>query len=106
MSLIQPGLQFTAMCYPCPEDGPRRNEVYVICKDGSVRSVFDPDRPIMWNLVDDNDGWYYVTREGRQSCSVFFHGKDENPPAGRDQPQHAEIIEQIDMGVEVSSAAV
>jgi outer membrane receptor for Fe3+-dicitrate len=103
--LYYPGLRFTAMCYPHPEktDFPQRNEVYVVCKDGSIQSVFEPGRHIGWHLVDEEDGWYYVTSEGRGRCSVFFHGKDENPPSGRDQPQHAEITEQTDEGIEVSS---
>jgi len=102
------------------EGGPKRNELYVVCKDGSIQSVYEPDRPIGWELIEDEfDDWYYrVTQMNhpRKRCTVRYHSRVEEPPAGRgsigsvvqicrrvDPPQEAEVTEQKDTGDEVSS---
>lgn len=136
--LITPGLQFTASpidplypptglyptmsTYGMPnlEGCPKRNEVYVVCKDGSIQSVYEPNRPIGWELTEDDEGWWYrVTQMNhpRKRCAVWFHSRVEDPPAGRghigsivvaarriEEPQDAEITEQTDSDTEVSSA--
>ena len=136
-SLITPGLQFYAEqldpMYPPTglhptmstygimdlEGGPRRNELYVVCKDLSIQSVYEPSRSIGWELIEDGDEWFYrVTQMNhpRKRCTVRYHSRIEDPPAGRghigsvvqicrrvDQPQEAAVTEQKDDGDEVSS---
>ena len=97
------------------EGGPKRNELYVVCKDGSIQSVYEPDRPIGWELIEDGDDWYYrVTQMNhpRKRCAVRYHSRTDNPPQGRgrigsvvtvERPQKAEITEQKDEGEELSS---
>ena len=132
-SLMTPGLQFYAEqidpVYPSTglyptmstygildlEGGPKRNELYVVCKNGSIQSVHEPDRPIGWELIEDGDEWYYrVTQMNhpRKRCAVRYHSRTDNPPQGRgrigsvvtvERPQKAEIIEQKDEGEELNS---
>jgi hypothetical protein len=103
------------------EGGPQRNELYVVCKDGSIKSVHEPSRPIGWELIEGEfDDWYYrVTQMNhpRKRCAVRYHSRVEDPPAGTgrigsvvqvcrrivDEPQKAEITEQKDTGDEVDS---
>jgi hypothetical protein len=137
-SLKTPGLQFYAEqvdpVYPSTglyatmstygildlEGGPKRNELYVVCKDGSIQSVHEPSRPIGWELIEGEfDDWYYrVTQMNhpRKRCAVRYHSRVEDPPAGRghigsvvvacrrvETPQNAEVTEQSDDGEEVAS---
>lgn len=137
-SLMTPGLQFYAdpidPLYPSTglyptmstygrldlEGAPTRNELYVVCKDGSIQSVHEPGRPIGWELIEDGDEWFYrVTQMNhpRKRCAVRYHSRVEDPPAGTgrigsvvqvcrrivDEPQKAEIIEQKDTGDEADS---
>ena len=97
------------------EGGPRRNELYVVCKDGSIQSVYEPSRPIGWELIEDGDEWFYrVTQMNhpRKRCAVRYHSRIEDPPAGRgsigsvvtiERPQTAELTEQKDDGSDVTS---
>jgi len=102
------------------EGGPQRNELYVVCQNGTIQSVYEPERPIGWELIEDGDEWWYrVTQMNhpRKRCTVRFHSRVEDPPAGRgpigsvvvaarrilDPPQQAEIMNQDDGGEEVSS---
>ena len=98
------------------EGGPKRNELYVVCKDGSIQSVHEPNRPIGWELIEDEfDDWYYrVTQMNhpKKRCAVRYHSRTDNPPEGHgrigsvvtvERPQNAEITEQKDDDFEVSS---
>jgi hypothetical protein len=97
------------------EGGPQRNELYVVCQDGTIQSVYEPSRPIGWELIEDGDEfWYRVTQMNhpRKRCAVRYHSRVEDPPAGRgaigsvvtrERPQKAEISEQNDSGDEVTS---
>jgi hypothetical protein len=132
-SLVTPGLQFyadqidppTMSTYGMPdlEGGPKRNELYVVCKDGSIQSVYNPERPIGWELIeDDTQFWYRVTQVNHEPkrCLVRYHSRVADPPEGRgrigsvvtierlymdrqDSTQFAEITEQKDHGDEVTS---
>ena len=136
-SLKTPGLQFYAEkidpVYPATglyptmstygildlESGPQRNELYVVCKDGSVQSVNEPSRPIGWELIEDGDEWFYrVTQMNhpRKRCSIRYHSRVIDPPAGHgsigsvvvaarrvEEPQKAEITNHKDDGEEVTS---
>jgi len=119
--LYPPGLYPTMSTYGLLdlEGGPRRNELYVVCKDGSIQSVHEPNRPIGWELIEDGDEWFYrVTQMNhpKKRCAVRYHSRVEDPPAGtghigsvvqfctrRETPQDAEITEQKDQGPEVTS---
>lgn len=101
------------------EGGPQRNELYVVCKDGSIQSVNEPNRPIGWELIEDGDDWFYrVTQMNHplKRCAVRYHSRVDDPPVGRGrigsivtlerrirEPQNAEITEQTDSGDEVTS---
>jgi hypothetical protein len=93
------------------EGGPKRNELYVVCKDLSIQSVYEPSKPIGWELIEDGDDWYYrVTQAGqeRKRCAVRYHSRTDDPPAGRGAVGsvvtfEAEITEQKDEGEEVTS---
>ena len=86
---------------------PREHEVYVMCQDHSIQSVFDPKTKIGWYLIEDNNEFFYRAMESAfaKKCYVFFHGRLDDIPAGDSQkPQFAEVIEQGDDGEdEVSS---
>jgi len=105
MSTIYPGLQFYAEVIPVATDNtlrrtpstysygnslelaPNRNDLYVICADGSVESVWDPARPIGWELFEDANKWFYrISQVGfePQDCLVRFHSRAvEIRPGGR-----------------------
>lgn len=102
------------------EGGPVKNELYVVCKNGTIQSVYEPERPIGWELIEDGDEWFYrVTQMNhpRKRCAVRFQGRTDDPPVGRgpigsvvvacrrieDPPQNAEITEQKDQGEDISS---
>ena len=97
------------------EGGPQRNELYVVCKDGSIQSVHDPSRPIGWELIEDGDEWFYrVTQMNhqRKRCAVRYHSRTDDPTPGRGRigsvvtieiTQKATITEQKDEGAEVDS---
>lgn len=101
------------------EGGPQRNELYVVCKDLSIQSVYEPSRPIGWELIEEGTEWFYrVTQMNhpRKRAMVTYHGRMEDPPAGRgsigsvvqicrrvEKPQTAEVTEQKDDGEEISS---
>jgi hypothetical protein len=132
-SLKTPGLQFYAEqidplhpstgLYPTMsmygllnlEGGPQRNELYVVCQDGSIQSVHEPSRPIGWELIEGEfDDWYYrVTQMNhpKKRCAVRYHSRTDDPPvsSGRfgsvvqvhrriETPQNAEVTEQKDEG--------
>jgi hypothetical protein len=138
-TLMTPGLKFFAQqidpVYPSTglyptmsnygygfdlEGGPKHNELYVVCKDGSIQSVYEPGRPIGWELIEDGDEWFYrVTQMNhpRKRCAVRYHSRVADPPAGTghigsvvqvcrrivEEPQKAEITDQKDTGDEVES---
>jgi hypothetical protein len=101
------------------EGGPQRNELYVVCKNGTIQSVYEPDRSIGWELIEEGDEfWYRVTQMNhpRKRCAVRYHSRVEDPPAGRgrigsvvqicrrvERPQQAEVTEQKDDGDDVTS---
>jgi len=102
------------------EGSPTHNELYVVCKDGSIQSVYDPSRPIGWELIEEDSGWFYRVTQMNHSpkpCLVRYHSVDPDPPKGRgrigsivmayrrveDAPQDAEIIIQKDIDREVIS---
>jgi len=104
VQLLRPGLKFeifprpprpttgltrTASSYQfgdALEVRPVSNEPYIICADMSVQSLFVPDKAIGWELIDENDRWYFrVTQHGFQPEEVFVRviGYIDTPPEGR-----------------------
>ena len=62
------------------EMAPRPNDLYVVCQDGSVQSVWEPDRPIGWEIFETENGWSYrVTQVGFEPrpCLVRYHSRAE-----------------------------
>ena len=66
MDLKRPGLMFNAepmfrvnsSHYGAKyEEFPVRNETYVVCQDGTIQAMYDPQRCILWSLVEGDDGW-------------------------------------------------
>ena len=103
------------------EGGPVKNELYVVCQNGTIQSVNEPNRPIGWELIEEGSNWYYrVTQMNhpRKRAMVTYHSRVEDPPEGRgpigsvvvacrrteDLPQNAEVTEQKDDGEEVISS--
>lgn len=101
--VLVPGLQFYAEPISCcgvvPADAPRLNELYVICRDGSVLSVYQPERTISWTVYEEGNTFYYGNHK---PCLIRYHSKVP-PPLGRATPQNAEITEQSDKDLEVIS---
>ena len=64
------------------ETQPDPQTVYVVCKDGSVQSVVEPDKPIGWEV---GDGWYRLTQTGFDPiyCVVSVIGHADTIPEGR-----------------------
>jgi hypothetical protein len=136
-AIIRPGLRFCVDIIPQPPQGlgptmstygygwdlegaPCKNSVYIICKDGSVQSIFDPERPIGWELFENDAGFFFRVSQMNhqpQPCLVYARGYEEYPPAGTGkigstvtvcrrlfpEPQNAEISEATDDGEEVTS---
>jgi hypothetical protein len=75
MSYLTPGLLFYADSN-C-EGGPKRNELYTIIDDGSIRSVHDPSQEINWEIVDNDNGFFYRTKQDQtlKECFVRYHGR-------------------------------
>jgi len=92
---FRPGLQFYAEPLAGFDHGqsvtvPKRNELYVVCLDGSVQSVWDPEQQTGWVLVEPGDQWFYCeTRAGAtpRPCFVRYHATAEAPPVGRGTPR-------------------
>lgn len=123
---IKPGLLFQAGVIPEPSRGgleptmstyqygdrlegqPRPNTTYVVCKDWSVQDYHDPTRPIGWEILEDEKGWYYRVTEPKP-VALYFRGMADPVPEGRsymdrqDSPQFAEITEQKDDMEDISS---
>ena len=77
--LATPGLQFFAdRLNRDPDQGPLTNELYVICQDGTIQSVYQPDRPIDWVLIEEPDGFYYRTTGPPKRCTVRYHSRGKN----------------------------
>jgi hypothetical protein len=59
---------------------------YIVCKDLSIQSVIEPDRPIGWELLEENDVWSFrITQVGfnPETCHIRQVGVDPNPPEGK-----------------------
>lgn len=101
------------------EGQPRPNTTYVVCKDWSIQDFYEPGRPIGWELLEDEAGWYYrVTQMNHKPkpVALYFRGVADPIPDGTgrigsvvvmarrvEEPQNAEITEQRDGGEEVAS---
>lgn len=101
---MRPGLMFTA--FPLPyapptrleptmstycfgdrlESGPKKNDIYVVCQDGSIKARDEPDRPIGWELLETDDGWAYritqVNHKPKPLAVSFYGWADEIPNGG------------------------
>jgi len=88
---MRPGLQF--YCFPSKtpyeaegrlELVPKKNELYVICTDGTVQAVNDPDRHIGWEVYAKGAGWEWRSWGTEpEPCMVSFHSTVPDPPVGR-----------------------
>lgn len=129
---IKPGLLFQAGVIPEPSRGgleptmstyqygdrlegqPRPNTTYVVCKDWSVQDYHDPTRPIGWEILEDEKGWYYrVTQMNHKPkpVALYFRGVADPVPEGTGRigsvvltaTQLGEITSQKDFEAEVTS---
>lgn len=116
-----PGLYRTVSTYQYGdrlECQPKMNELYIVCRDGSIKSVYDPEQPIGWELIENGNEYFYrVTQVGfmPKKCLVRFHSRDPEPPVGgesvgstvRCYSREAAIYDQEDDGEpEVTSALI
>lgn len=114
-----PGLYRTVSTYQYGdrlECQPKINELYIVCQDGSIQSVYEPDTPIGWELIKTGTDYFYrVTQVGftPKKCMVRYHSREPEPPLGNRAVGsaiqiyscEAGIYEQEDTGEpEVSSA--
>jgi len=114
-----PGLYRTVSTYQYGdrlECQPKLNELYVVCRDGSIQSVYDPTTPIGWELIESGMKYFYrVTQFGftPKKCLVRYHSRDPDPPKGAGSVGNvvkfyscdANIYEEADSGEpEVTSA--
>ena len=74
MPLIIPRVLFYADSNS--EGGPKRNELYVMIEDGSVRSFHDLTRKLDWDIVEKDTGFFYRTTQDQElkSCFVRYSG--------------------------------
>jgi hypothetical protein len=98
--LLRPGLTFEALTMPETSQTLQRAPSmyqygvdletmpstgrYIVCSDYSIQSVFDPKKPIGWELIEEDGDFYYrVTQHGfsPEKITLIFHGYDD-PPAG------------------------
>jgi hypothetical protein len=83
MPLIIPRVLFYADSNS--EGGPKRNELYVMIEDGSVRSFHDLTRKLDWDIVEKDTGFFYRTTQDQElkSCFVRYSGRaDEEAMKG------------------------
>jgi hypothetical protein len=79
------GLHRTASTYEYGsrlETQPDPTKLYVLCKDGSIQDMQEPECPIGWEL---GDGWYRLTQFGFEpkKCEVIVRGAIYPAPDGR-----------------------
>ena len=113
MSLKRPGLLFKAepmaRVYSSNygskyETYPHRNELYIVCKDGTVQARHDPERVIAWDLLEnEKEGWDFGHNK---PLLVFFVGWDSDIPDGHGSDSTNACIEEGESegGEEVSSS--
>jgi hypothetical protein len=65
-----------------PREVPVEHEVYVMCEDGSIQSVFRPELPIKWELIETRGDFFYKINEQMKECLVWWHGKMQDIPEG------------------------
>jgi hypothetical protein len=58
------------------DGGPKKNELYVMVEDGSVRSFHDLTRKLDWDIVEKDTGFFYHTTQDQElkSCFVRYSG--------------------------------
>jgi hypothetical protein len=88
MDLKRPGLVFKAepmarvssSHYSAKyEEFPVRNETYIVCRDGTIQVRHDPERCILWSLIEEDNGW----SDGQGNpLMVIFVGWDTDIPEG------------------------
>ena len=84
------------------EEFPVRNETYIVCQDGTIQARHDPERCILWELIEEENGW----SDGQGNpLMVGFVGWETSVPKGRGSDSvNAFIIDFSDDGEpEVSS---
>jgi len=62
------------------EEFPVRNETYIVCRDGTIQARHDPERCILWELNEDENGW---SDEQGDPLMVSFVGWETDVPEGR-----------------------
>lgn len=78
MQLLKPGTLFYADSIR--GDGPKRNELYVMIEDGSVRFFHDLTRKLDWEIVENEEGFFYHTTQDQElkSCFVRYSGRADD----------------------------
>jgi len=78
MLLLTTGLLFYADSSSA--DGPKKNELYVMTEDGSVRSFHDLNRELDWYIVEKDEGFFYYTKHDQElkPCFVRYSGRADD----------------------------
>jgi hypothetical protein len=100
MSLKRPGLVFkaepvtrvhTSNYGSKYETEPNLNDTYIVCQDGTIQARNDPEREIIWNLFEEENGWSYGYDK---PLLVYFISWETDIPEGRgEESRNAYIIE-------------
>lgn len=101
-TLKRPGLVFTAeplirsvtSHYGSKyEEFPLRNETYIVCRDGTIQALNDPERCILWNIIEEEDRW---TDEKGQPMMVSFVAWCSDVPDGHGSDSRNAFIIDFD----------
>jgi len=76
------------------EEVPVRNETYIVCRDGTIQARHDPERCILWNLEEHEDGW--SDGNGNDLMVGFVRWDDDIPDGRGSDSTNAFIIEFSD----------
>jgi len=89
MSIIRPGLKFFAepMAYEYAEPSPKRGELYIVCKNGTINNVHNPREIITWSIAEYGDQFFYVIGHTLARCLVTYHSmRSEDEVTSRPDP--------------------
>jgi len=105
--LIRPGLKFEI--FPAHVDSsvlertisaygqeiwPCANEIYMVTSDLSIISLFEPAKVIGWELLDENDSWYFRIKSPGckpHRCSVRCVGYEQQNDTNSGEPMVLEF---------------
>lgn len=83
------------------ESHPRRNDLYLVCKDMSLKSYHEPGRLIGWSLEETPTGWFTRLQLERTRAVVRYHSHIDVGPGPSQDAQwlsDADSVESVTSG--------